>query len=161
MRLTKKQRAKDNRLQRTYNVSLKEHIARSKRQHNKCVICKVRKNKKGELKELHVDHWHAIANVKIKLVRLRKKFWKAYNVAFTKYGYHLPEATYTFKSSNKKKAKKYVRQKLKKMANRGLVCWPCNSGLHRWDDLDKLKRAVKYLEKYFRKLHKGDYNFAE
>lgn len=158
--MTKKEKAKDSRLQRTYNVTLKERKSRAKKQNNKCILCRKKRNAKGEVKELHVDHWHAIANVKIKLVRLKKNFWQAYNESFNKYGYHLPERTYTFKSSNKKKAKKYVRQKLKKMANRGLVCWPCNSGLHRWDDLEKLKRAVKYLEEYFRKLHKGDYDFS-
>jgi hypothetical protein len=159
--VTKKQKQKDTRLRRTYNVTLQERQRRSKKQHDRCSICNVKCNAKGEVKDLHIDHWHAIANVKIKLVRLRKKFWKAYNVTFTKYGYHLPEATYSFKSSNKRKAKKYVRQKLKKMANRGLVCWPCNAAIRAYRDNPVfMRRAAEYLERYFKKLKVGDYDFG-
>lgn len=156
----KKLKAKDKRLQSTYNVTLEERQRRSKRQKHKCPICKVRRNKKGVVKELHVDHWHAMARIKVKLEKLKNGMWSAYNVEFNRFGVHLAEGHFRFRSSNKRKAKKCVTQKLKRAANRGLPCWPCNSGLHRWDDPVKLRRALKYLDAYFKRLKHEQYDFS-
>jgi len=157
--VTKKEKARDSRLMRTYGISLDQFNERAKSQGNKCYICKVKKNAKGEVKSLHVDHWHAIAKVKVKAEKSGNG-WRAYNVEFSRYGYSLPEKTIKTKwCPTRNKAVKIVKNKLKEMANRGIICWPCNSGIHRWDDLVKLERALKYLKKYFKKLKAGDYDF--
>jgi hypothetical protein len=155
-----KLRAKDKRLQSTYGVTLEERTRRERHQHRRCIICRKKISECASKVGLHLDHWHALARVKVKIEKLKNGMWSAYNISFTRYGFHLPEKTFRFRSSNKRKAKKYVTQKLKRAANRGLVCWPCNSGLHRWDDLAKLKRAVEYLEKYFKRLKEGHYDFS-
>lgn len=158
--MKKKLKSKDKRLQRTYGITLEQHNRRSNSQGKKCWICRVRKNSKGKVKDLHVDHWHWLAKVKVKLEKLKNGYWKAYNVEATRYGYSIPEAKFKFKSRNKRKAKKQVTQCLKRAANRGLICWPCNAGIHRWDDPIKLRRALKYLDVYFKKLKEEDYDFS-
>lgn len=151
--LTQEERKRDRYLRNQYGMSLKERTKRERKQKHRCAICRKPTEECASKKGLHVDHWHALAKVKIKTAKvLNTNSWMAYNADFQRFGIHLPEQYLRVTMENKKKAVKEVRMRLRRMANRGLLCWPCNSGVHRWDDPVKLRRALHYMELYFREL---------
>jgi hypothetical protein len=139
-----------------YGRSLKWVNRQLKKQKHRCAICRKKYNKKGEKLVLALDHLHKLEKLKIKCKKLKSGLWKAYNIEFDWETFHLSEAKITFKSSNKKKAVKQVRLVLKRLANRGFVCWPCNGGLRHWNDnYRNMTRAGKYLKAHADKLAKG------
>lgn len=155
--MTKKDHRRDLYYKRNYGVSLQDVNRLLRKQGKRCAICRKRYNKKGELLILALDHLHKLENLKIKCEKLKSGLWKAYNIEFSWQGFHLPEAKLTWKSGNKKKAIKQVRLKLKRLANRGFVCWPCNGGLRHWNDNYKnMIRAGKYLKAHVDSLIKGN-----
>ena len=86
---------KNQKLQKSYGISLSEKLNMLKKQNNKCEICKMKFN---EISDAHVDHCHITKKV------------------------------------------------------RGLLCTKCNPGIGFFEDsLDKLKSALKYLQKYNKK----------
>jgi hypothetical protein len=129
-----------------YGLSLKEYKKLDKDQDHKCAICR----RPPKNLPLAVDHWHKVERLKIKTKKNKDTgLWKAYNIEFKMFSCHLPEAAITFKSSNKKKAIKQVRLKLKRKANRGLLCWACNTGIRKYfDNAEHLLAASKYLRKH-------------
>ena len=154
-----KEKKKDRYYRNRYNISYDEYKRRDEKNKHKCEICtwKPSFNKKTGKKHnaLAIDHWHKLEKLKIITRKVNSK-WKAYNIEFNEMGFHLKEARYTFRSSNRRKAKKQVRLKLKRIANRGLVCWRCNSGLKKFkDNAMSLIRAGKYMQKYLKDLKRG------
>jgi recombination endonuclease VII len=134
-----------------YGRGLKWYRRQEKKQKGKCAICR----RPPKNLPLAVDHWHKIANLKIKTRKLENGLWKAYNVEFDFMDCFIPEAKYTFKSRNKKKAIKQVRLILKKKANRGLLCWACNTGIRKYfDNAEHLLAASKYLQRHQRKFRR-------
>jgi hypothetical protein len=144
MKKLEKQR-RDRYLKNKYGRSLNWYNRQLKKNKGGCHIC-------GRLPvklPLAVDHWHKLEKLKVKIRKLDTGLWQAYNIAFSEKGYVLKEGKCCFKSHNKKKAKKQVKLMLKRKANRGLLCWACNSGLRKWlDNAVNLRNAADYLERH-------------
>lgn len=157
--MTNKDKRKDRYYRYKYNISYSEYKRRKRKAKGKCETCRWKPsfNKKTgkKHKALAVDHWHKLSNLKVKCKKVNGK-WKAYNIDFNEMGFHLREAKYAFRSSNRRKAVKQVKLKLKRIANRGLVCWRCNSGFKKFkDNAVALIRAGKYMQRYILDLNKG------
>lgn len=157
--MTKHEKRRDSYYRRQYNISYREYKHRLRKARKRCEICRWKPsfNKKTGKKHrsLAVDHWHKLERLKIKTVKRRGK-WEAYNLAFDMMGFKLREGKFKFRSTNRKKAVKQVRLKLKRIANRGLICWRCNSGLKKFkDNAMALIRAGKYMKKFLDDLQKG------
>lgn len=147
-----KQKRKAGYIKRNFNLSYRKYKKWKRFNDGGCWVCgwKPSFNKKTGKKhnELAIDHFHKLSNLKIRSVKVKGK-WEAYNVEFSLLGYFLPEAIFWFRSGNRRKAVKSVKMRLKKIANRGLLCWACNSGLRKWlDDPAKLRNASIYLENH-------------
>jgi hypothetical protein len=62
--MNKREKAKDARLRREYNITLEHYNKVLKLQGGVCAICKRKYNKKGELMRLNVDHDHTSGQVR-------------------------------------------------------------------------------------------------
>ena len=89
---------------------------------------------------LHVDHCHAIARLKFKVVLVASGIWAAAIPAFNT----VLESTISLKDA-KIKAKRWLLAK----SVRGLVCWRCNAGLQSFKESpENLRSAAKYLDSF-------------
>lgn len=157
--MKKHDKKRDSYYRRKYNISYREYKRRLRKARKRCEICRWKPsfNKKTgkKHKSLAVDHWHKLERLKIITKKIRGK-WEAYNVEFDNMCFRLREGKFRFRSSNRKKARKAVHLKLKRIANRGLICWRCNSGLKKFkDNAMALIRAGKYMNKYLKDLQRG------
>lgn len=141
-----------------YCIRFDEHEKKEKRQGNKCAICR----RPPVNLPLAQDHWHKLANLEIKTWKIPGSggIWYAWNVKFDLLGFKLHTGQFFNLADSKRAAVKPLRQKLKRMSNRGLLCWACNTGLQKWrDHPENILRAAKYLKSYMEGLKNGlDYN---
>jgi len=116
-----------------YGQSAAEYDALLKKQGNKCATCpRVMKNV-----NLHQEHNHKIAKLKVYVLKLSDGKWKAYNSDYN----------YVYYSRSKKKAKRMVQLKLKRRSRRGITCWYCNAAIKKVEDNWKVAIAIgKYLK---------------
>ena len=129
-------RATDLRLQKTYNITLREYEQLLRDQGGVCAIS----GKPAGTRRLHVDHDHSWKKIKIETQKLIGG-WSA-------------EATYNnidYVSFNTKKslAVRQLKRKLLRASVRGLLAYTPNAGLQKFsDDPKMLRAAADYLENF-------------
>lgn len=133
---TDKERNK--RLIKTYGITLEEYNQMLQEQGGGCQICK--KIPEVGAKSLHVDHCHKHKYVKLVSLKTDDLWTVSCN-------YRDRLVTANGKKIND--VKKEVRQKLKKLSVRGLLCFCCNRGLRLWfDNYDNMYSAACYLKTF-------------
>lgn len=138
--MTKKELRRDKYLRRTYGRSLRWYNRKLDEQDGRCEICNKHWTDFDAQKPLAVDHDHKLAGLYIYTLRIVNMF-----VAY------VPQ--FKFKVFVSFKSPKVVRKKmrmwLKRKANRGLLCYPCNTALRKLGDKPKkFLAAAIYLHKY-------------
>jgi hypothetical protein len=130
------------RLVRVYNITLVEYEVMLQDQDGCCAIC----YKEPTGKRLHVDHDHKFVRKRITASKLPSGKWTASTSLLDPPHF---EAT----GHTRSEAKKAVKRLLTRNANRGLLCWACNSGLAKWRDNPTLmEAAARYITKFNLKL---------
>ena len=128
-------RAADLRLRKTYGLSLDEYNMMEA--DGGCWIC----GSKPVGRRLHVDHDHGWKKIKI----VSKNYldcWQAIAV------YNGREFYSTART--KSEVVRDVKQQLKRNSVRGLLCYPHNAGLQKFqDNRDLMRNAANYLDKFF------------
>jgi hypothetical protein len=129
-------KAADQRLQKTYNITLREYEEMAKRNNRCCWVS----GKPAGTRRLHVDHDHAWKKVKIETVKVNG-LWAAaalYN-----------EREYVGVNSKKSLAVLQVKRQLLRASVRGLLSYQINAGLQKFaDDPILLRAAADYLENF-------------
>lgn len=154
--MTKKEKAADNRLYKTYGIRLVDYENMLKQGGGGCWICGT---KPKPNRRLHVDHSHAFHKVKISAVKdpVLSVETPWYGMAM---GWPLKKDEVIFSPSyykTSKEAKQAIRTVIKKMSIRGLLDWKCNAGLQKWrDNPNTMASAVKYLINFKEKLDGTD-----
>jgi hypothetical protein len=126
----------DRRLQKTYNITLREYDEMARRSNGLCWVS----GKPAGTRRLHVDHDHSWKKVKIETTKL-KEGWEAV-------------ATYNgseFVGFNAKKSLviRKVKRDLLRASVRGLLSYQINSGIQKFgDDPRLLRAAADYLENF-------------
>lgn len=129
-------RATDQRLRKTYGISLAEYDTILFVAGGGCQIC----SKPPREKRLHVDHDHGWKKVKI----TSKKYPDGWT---TKAVYHGKE--FCENGGTKSVALREIKTQLKRASVRGILCAWCNRGLRYYRDTPGLMRnAAEYLEKH-------------
>jgi hypothetical protein len=129
-------RGKDNRLRKTYGISMSEYEQMLSRKELGCWIC----GEPAKTVSLSVDHDHAYKKVKIESEKI-EQHWTSH-------------ATYNgkmFWTSGNKKSESIakIRSLLQRASVRGPLCVWCNRGLRYYHDRpDLLRAAAEYLEKF-------------
>ena len=124
------------RLLKTYGITLDEYNEMLTDQGGECAICR----RPPGTKRLHVDHDHGVSKVK----SLHERSGKGWMSSAEYKG-----GLYAAWGRSKSEAAKGLKAKLKRASVRGLLDWPCNSGLQKWrEDPDRLEKAAVYLRKF-------------
>lgn len=128
----------DKRLQKTYGITLAEYDAMLAEQGGVCKICQ---KPPGKFR-LSVDHDHRFDRVKIKIYKMMRRFQaSATNVVLN---VNLLEVF-----SSRKIARIQMKQILRRLSIRGILCWRCNSGLRKYADRpERFEAAAKYLRDF-------------
>ena len=129
-------RATDLRLQKTYNITLKDYEYLSASNNGGCWICgAVPTNRR-----LHVDHDHSWKKVKIDTIKNEGKWG-----ASAKY----KGDVFVCVQDKKSLAVRGLKRMLLRASIRGLLCYAHNTGLQRFqDDTGWLLSAARYLQKF-------------
>jgi len=139
--MTRKLTARDRSLRKKYGITEEEYNTQIVRQGGGCKIC----GSLPKTRSLHVDHDHKIQNWKILSKKLGNKRWAAYPDSIP--GHLLDFCEY---AETKPLARAKVKEKLRRMSVRGIICFPCNRGIRVFfDDPRKMIRAAEYLQKYY------------
>lgn len=152
---SKTERRKDKYLRYKYYYSLSEYNVQLKKQKYRCASCRWKPsiNKKTGKKHLAlaVDHWHKLANLKIKSYK-KGRYWKAKVIEFPDiFSKRLLAWIRRLRTKDKvrRKALKKLKRILMKKSRRGLLCWHCNTAIQKFrDNPVKLIRAGRYIQKY-------------
>src|ERR1700741_843047 len=91
---------RDRHLWNKFGRTLKEYEDIDKEQDHKCAICR----RPPKNLPLANDHWHKLATLKVKSAKTVNGLWRAWNIEFDRYGYHLDEGHLSVVSSVRKKA---------------------------------------------------------
>jgi len=119
-----------------YGQSAAEYDTQLKQQGNKCVTC----GRPMKNVNLHQEHNHKIAKLKIRVVWDGKGSSKLFTATNDEY-------KYSHTSHSRKKAVRMVRIKLKRRSRRGITCWHCNAAIKKVEDNWKVAIAIgKYLK---------------
>ena len=126
----------DRRLQKTYNITLREYEEMAKRNNGCCWVS----GKPAGTRRLHVDHDHAWKKAKIWTVKVNG-LW---SVAARYNG-----GEYVGVNSKKSLAVLQVKRQLLRASVRGLLSYQINAGLQKFgDDPILLRAAANYLENF-------------
>lgn len=129
-------KATDQRLQKTYNKSLKWYNEQLKKQNYGCGIC----GRPAGERRLHVDHDHSWKKVQIETGKHEGKW-----TASAEYNGNI----YVSFSVKKSLAVRDLKRQLLGASVRGLLCYTHNAGLQKFQDNPEfLKQAAGYLEKF-------------
>ena len=129
-------KAADQRLQKTYNITLREYEEMAKQNNGCCWVS----GKPAGTRRLHVDHDHSWKKVKIDTAKL-KGGWCASGI------YNKVE--YVGFNTKKSLAVRKVKRDLLRASVRGLLSYQINSGLQKFgDDPRLLRAAADYLENF-------------
>jgi hypothetical protein len=121
------------RLVQKYGITLTEYNKRLAEQGGVCRICE---KPPGSVR-LHVDHDHTLRYLKVDSFKLGKGKWVAYCGQLDGTG------------ATKSEAIRKVRNHLKTLSVRGILCWGCNAGLKSYaDSAQSLASASQYLVRY-------------
>jgi len=124
------------RYRRTYGITLDEYNEQLVKQGGGCLICQ----SKPVTWHLAVDHDHTYKRVPITVQKLNNKLW----VAVSHYRGFDVELT----STKKIRAIRAVRNALKRMANRGVVCFNCNRSIRSMrNSAEFCENMAEYLRK--------------
>lgn len=149
------QSKRDKYLQYKYYYSLVEYNVQSKKQRHRCAICRWKPSKNVKTGKKHnplaVDHWHKLANLKIKSYK-RGKYWKAKVTEFPQL-FKESLIAWLHRIRTKDKVRRKALKKLKKIlmikSRRGLLCWHCNTAIQKFrDNPAVLISAGRYIQKY-------------
>ena len=129
-------RAADQRLRKTYGVSLDWYDQKFKEQGGGCAIC----HKPPTSRRLHIDHDHSWKKVKIDAQQQSlSKNWKASAIYLGK--------EYIAGGAKRSLAVREIKKMLLRASVRGLLCYSHNAGLQKFQDDPKfLRSAADYLE---------------
>lgn len=120
-------------LQKTYNISLAEFQSMAD---DGCMGC----GAFGKTRSLHVDHDHALARKKIKAYWDGGGWWAMCD--------ELPWLKSSW-SSKKYDAIRVLKQRIKRLSVRGVLCFSCNSALKKLrDSADIAEKLARYLRHY-------------
>lgn len=141
-----KKTTRDNYLRRKFGHTEAAYNERLKKQGGGCKFC----GKPVVNVSLHVDHDHKIETMKIISMKNGAGTWTAWPVlqtgVFNFYCEHRLKAT----------ARAMVKQHLKRLSVRDILCWGCNAGLKKFmDNPVALANAGKFLKEYYDHLEKG------
>ena len=134
-------RATDLRLRKTYNIGLKDYEYLFEKGRGGCWIC--RRPPSGN--RLHVDHDHAWKKVSLLFQcpkESRDGLWHAQ-------GFYRGSIYEGF-GLKKSLASLMCKKKLLRASVRGLLCYPCNSGLQKFsDNMIRLQSSADYLARFY------------
>jgi hypothetical protein len=126
----------DRRLQKTYNITLREYEELAKRTDGCCWVS----GKPAGTRRLSVDHDHSWKKVKIDTERFSSG-WEAVGI--------YNRVAYVGFNKKKSLAIRQVKRKLLRASVRGLLSYQINSGLQKFaDSPELLKAAADYLENF-------------
>jgi len=133
-------RATDQRLQKTYNITLEDYNQLAKLKKNGCWIC----GRVPDKSRLHVDHDHSWKKVKIEADKNCScdnwHVWATYN-----------GSKYSTISEKKSLGVRNVKRQLLRASVRGLLCYTHNTAIARFrDNIVDLRAAAWYLETFYR-----------
>lgn len=133
--MTKEELKKDRYYHNRYGITLAEFQEMSK---DGCWAC----GAFGKTKALHVDHDHKLSHLKIKSLKLMDglTWWACVNVR---------GISIEFFGKSKSEAIQGIRQKLKRLSVRGVLCWADNAALRKLRDrADVAEKLAAYLRRY-------------
>jgi hypothetical protein len=131
--------SRDKYLQKRFLVTEEEYKKQFVKQNGACICGSTPKTR-----ALHVDHDHAIEAWKVVSQKFPDGWW-----AWPKGGASGSRLDFERKGRTKSEAIRAVKKVLKRISVRGLLCFPCNGGLGKFQDKpEKLTKAAKYLERY-------------
>jgi hypothetical protein len=131
-------RATDARLQKSYNITLKDRAYLESLHDGKCWICGLPPVTRG----LHVDHDHSWKKVKIEVSKLGDKW--ATSATYNGVGYGAS-------ATKRSLAVRDLKLKLLRASVRGLLCYNHNTAIAKFrDSTDDLISAAEYLTNFKR-----------
>jgi hypothetical protein len=121
------------RLYKTYGITLLQYEEMFRDQGGGCKIC----GRPPATRRLHVDHDHKIRYLKVDSHKIGPGAWVA------------SCGTIFATGRSKSEVVRKVRNDLKPLSIRGLVCFRCNAGLEKFSDNPKnLAAASEYIARY-------------
>ena len=135
--MTAKEQARDKRLRKKYNISLAEYNEMLEKQGGVCAVC----GRPAGTISLSVDHCHKYRYFRIACVKVGKDGWEA---RVTVKG-----CAHSWFAGTRSEAIGALREILKRLSVRGILCSSCNTGLRKYrDNPDYLEAAAAYLRRF-------------
>lgn len=138
----KQYKAADRRLRRAYGISLEEYGIMLDEQGNVCKIC----GNPPTDRRLHVDHDHKFKYFKVSANKTQQGWFASTREEDVAKG--LVPAVFGI-GPTKSVAIRDVRNQLKRLSIRGIICWPCNRSLRSFNNNPvAMEQAAKYIREF-------------
>lgn len=144
-------KARDQRLKRTYGITQAEWEAMFDAQGRRCAICG-KPEPPPDKRPFHTDHDHTFRYLTVRKEKLTEP-WHDLPVGAWYAEIEALRDVYAFRRK-RNDAIRACREQAKRASVRGIICWQCNAGLKKFGDNPlALAEAAEYLKRHKERAH--------